>query len=799
MDFNFTTETITPDATNVLTIGGTGGLEISIGTTAQRPVAAINGTIRYNTDLDRFEVFQGIQWTNYTDALYLPGSTYKTIQNFIDIMGSRGTFTGGEFTDNGDGTIAVSGGTGMIHPVDSTLSRLFFLDFPATPVVPLIDNALNNIFVDYNGGNIRIVAIAGPDFTANKVIIGQVYRSGTTLTINQWTRLKLDNSFVGIINRFQTVNPFQHESGAAISATGTRNFAISDGVFWEGIDRLSYSAKNTATGDTFTYWYRSNPTTWVSVPGQTQINNAQYNNPNTGLANLSNKAFGTHWIYLSSDGGLNVVYGITNTSLVNSQASQPPPNPPNTLLTAVLLGRIIIERNTATFAEISSAFNVVFTGGAVTPHNELGGLQGGTIDEYYHLTFLQNSLVSSLDSLPVGIITKTGVGTFANRTLTAGAGISITNGDGVAGNPTISATGGGGTVTTVTSAAGTTGLTNTITTPTSTPNLTITGTLNAVSGGTGQTVYVIGDILFASTTTALSKLADVATGNALISGGVGAAPSYGKIGLTTHVTGTLPVVNGGTNLTTLGIANQIVGVNTGATAFEYKTVTAGTAISVINAAGSITVGVTTDPVLPGTGSVTLPTGTTAQRPAVPTVGMMRFNTTIGRNETYTGTAWVPSGTVIQQVIGNIPFSNFTPVAGTIIPFDNTAPLSTEGTQIWTQAFTPILATSTIVITSTGFYSTASTTDLYTTVATFNGTTCIGASMVGWTTNTGEGRQFNVITSQVSGSTTVRTYSGRMGPNATQAITINGVPGTPGTAAYGGTANIGRFTIMEISP
>jgi len=46
----------------------------------------------------------------------------------------------------------------------------------------------------------------------------------------------------------------------------------------------------------------------------------------------------------------------------------------------------------------------------------------------------------------------------------------------------------------------------------------------------------------------LSKLADVATGNALISGGVNTAPSYGKIALTTHVSGTLPVANGGTGL-----------------------------------------------------------------------------------------------------------------------------------------------------------------------------------------------------------------------------------------------------------
>jgi hypothetical protein len=91
--------------------------------------------------------------------------------------------------------------------------------------------------------------------------------------------------------------------------------------------------------------------------------------------------------------------------------------------------------------------------------------------------------------------------------------------------------------------AGTTGFTPSTAT---TGVVTLAGTLVAANGGTGQSSYTVGDILFASTSTALSKLAGVATGNALISGGVGAAPSYGKIGLTTTVSGILPGANGGT-------------------------------------------------------------------------------------------------------------------------------------------------------------------------------------------------------------------------------------------------------------
>ena len=74
-------------------------------------------------------------------------------------------------------------------------------------------------------------------------------------------------------------------------------------------------------------------------------------------------------------------------------------------------------------------------------------------------------------------------------------------------------------------------------------------TITAPYGGTGLSSYTQGDLLYASSSSTLAALADVATGNALISGGVGADPAWGKIGLATHVSGTLPIANGGTNST----------------------------------------------------------------------------------------------------------------------------------------------------------------------------------------------------------------------------------------------------------
>lgn len=74
--------------------------------------------------------------------------------------------------------------------------------------------------------------------------------------------------------------------------------------------------------------------------------------------------------------------------------------------------------------------------------------------------------------------------------------------------------------------------------------------IGATFGGTGKSSYAVGDILYADTISTLARLADVATGSALISGGVNTAFSWGKIGLTTHVSGQLPLGNGGCNGTT---------------------------------------------------------------------------------------------------------------------------------------------------------------------------------------------------------------------------------------------------------
>ncbi len=63
MDFDFTLETITPDASTLLTTGGTGAFQLPSGTTAQEPAGAIAGALRWNTSVPQLEYYTGSVWS----------------------------------------------------------------------------------------------------------------------------------------------------------------------------------------------------------------------------------------------------------------------------------------------------------------------------------------------------------------------------------------------------------------------------------------------------------------------------------------------------------------------------------------------------------------------------------------------------------------------------------------------------------------------------------------------------------------------------------------------------------------
>lgn len=68
--------------------------------------------------------------------------------------------------------------------------------------------------------------------------------------------------------------------------------------------------------------------------------------------------------------------------------------------------------------------------------------------------------------------------------------------------------------------------------------------------------------------------------------------------------------------------------------------------------GNPTIGIANNPIMPGTGSMIPPKGSTAQRPGSPVDGMVRYNTDLSAFEVYESSSWDPlSGGVVDTVTG----------------------------------------------------------------------------------------------------------------------------------------------------
>jgi len=199
-----------------------------------------------------------------------------------------------------------------------------------------------------------------------------------------------------------------------------------------------------------------------------------------------------------------------------------------------------------------------------------------------------------------GIIPMSKGGTGANLTGAAGA-IVYTNGTttmavnsaaSAAGIPLLSGTSGTGTPTfTALNLAGGSNV--------------ITGTLPIGNGGTGTAVTPTQyGVIYASTASAYASTA-AGTNTTVLIGNASGAPSFGSVNLTSMVTGTLPIANGGTNSTTAASAGAVI--YSSASAFLPNTPAGSAGIPLVS--GTSGTGAPTFSALNLAGGATIVTGT----------------------------------------------------------------------------------------------------------------------------------------------------------------------------------------------
>ena len=121
------TITITPTGTGLVTIDTTTGLVIPVGNTAQRPSPGSTGTVRFNTDSGRVEVYDGTEW----DTM-VAGVTNQTLNG----DGSTTNFTLNRSTTTAAALIMLNGITQVpdqaYSMVPSPSANLVFTEAPGT-------------------------------------------------------------------------------------------------------------------------------------------------------------------------------------------------------------------------------------------------------------------------------------------------------------------------------------------------------------------------------------------------------------------------------------------------------------------------------------------------------------------------------------------------------------------------------------------------------------------------------------------------------------------------------------------
>jgi hypothetical protein len=97
-----------------LSVGGTDGIKVPVGTTAQQPSSPETGLIRYNSSTSKLEVYNG-SFSNVATEAFL-SSNYQSLDS--DLTALANTSTSGLYTVTGTGTSATRSITGTVNEID---------------------------------------------------------------------------------------------------------------------------------------------------------------------------------------------------------------------------------------------------------------------------------------------------------------------------------------------------------------------------------------------------------------------------------------------------------------------------------------------------------------------------------------------------------------------------------------------------------------------------------------------------------------------------------------------------------
>lgn len=520
---------------------------------------------------------------------------------------SSGVTDGAGLTDNADGTIGLAESNAMIRSSASDDADIYNVRVAAQTPISLTDDATNYIYLDYNAGSPQYV-VSTSDTSHNgqdKVLAFLVHRDGNDLNYLDLRNFNVD-SVAKSNHLFQDFSRFIHASGGSIISEPTSlTIGVTSGGFYFMTEKTTHvafdtSIAGTANANVFDMHYRDGVGGWTHVVNSKVIDPSTYdNNTGTPVALSNNSKYGVTWFYIVNDSPSSLA-AVMGQVEYNSEAEALAATAPSTLPSildnglGVVVGVAVYNKIDTSFSGLLNPFTQTFTGTAATNHNALGGLQGGTASEYYHLTSSDyTALTPSNVALTGGSIT--GLTTFD----VSDSVFRIQDNT----DPTkqVSWELGGNT----------TGTNRVITAPNSNLNLENVSSLMAVTNRIGQTT---------DTNTYLDF--------------------FGSDNLTVHVGGINMVkyTEGSTDIITFNPDNLNIDFNVKTDSSKYGIrVDAGAENVAIMTSATAATGTSLE--IGGTSSVLITRGTTAEAPATGINGMIRYDSTTNKFVVYENSGW----------------------------------------------------------------------------------------------------------------------------------------------------------------
>lgn len=261
-------------------------------------------------------------------------------------------------TDNGDGSLTISAGYFVLY--SSTTHAPPDAYYVTGGTYTFVDQSINYLYVNYNAG--APVIVNSTDRSAINQLTGvpicTVYRNGTSLSV-----LDFDSQAIGkaskISDRLVRCRRFEAETGGLLlGESAGRVVTISAGTVW--VSSINFTLDAFSSGNMVFYYHSSGNWTTSTI---TQYNNTQYDD-GTDLQTLGPNKYTVNWVYREVTSGTArtfIILGSGNYFLSDAITAPVPTAPPEIQATAILVGRIIVERDATSAQQIDSAFETRFT------------------------------------------------------------------------------------------------------------------------------------------------------------------------------------------------------------------------------------------------------------------------------------------------------------------------------------------------------------------------------------------------------------------------------------------------------